>query len=164
MSEEETFDIDIYGDEPDVTQADPQVTSDQSATETHANNQTHAADDQAQSQAQAQEQVTGNPQAIASTNGNHEVTAPRQAPTEQDPERKEGDVDARPVDAGATTALRLGELLWSTTEDDIRGWANQVRVENELINMTFNEHKVNGKSKGYVLILYGQHCRLLTSL
>lgn len=56
--------------------------------------------------------------------------------------------DGRSVDPGASNALLISDLHWYTTEDDIRGWANEVRCEDELKEVTFSEHKVNGKSKG----------------
>lgn len=59
--------------------------------------------------------------------------------------------DERPIDPGATTALMISELHWWTTEDDIRGWANEAGAEDELKELTFSEHKVNGKSKGLVM-------------
>jgi hypothetical protein len=88
-------------------------------------------------------------QQIHSTTGSStdQYNVPKQAPTEQGTERKEGE-DGREVDPGATAALRLGELQWWISEDDIRGWANQCGCEDELKEVTFNEHKVNGKSKG----------------
>jgi hypothetical protein len=61
--------------------------------------------------------------------------------------RKEGS-DDRPIDPGATTALLISELNWWTTDEDVRGWANQTNCEDELKDITFSEHKVNGKSKG----------------
>jgi hypothetical protein len=81
-----------------------------------------------------------------------QVQVPKQAPVQQGVKRKnEGGEDDRPVDSVATTALRIAELNWWDTEDDIRGWANQCGCEDEIKEITFNEHKVNGKSKGYVL-------------
>ena len=56
-------------------------------------------------------------------------------------------VDDRPIDPGATPALRITDLHWWTTEEDIRGWANQETCEDEVKSVTYNEHKVNGKSK-----------------
>jgi len=53
------------------------------------------------------------------------------------------------IDMNATTAVRFNELQWWTTEDDVRGWANKAGIESEIKELTFNEHKVNGKSKGY---------------
>jgi hypothetical protein len=61
--------------------------------------------------------------------------------------RKEGS-DDRPVDPGATTALMVSELNWWNTDDDIRGWVRQAGCESELKDITFSEHKINGKSKG----------------
>ena len=45
----------------------------------------------------------------------------------------------------------ISDLHWWTTEDDIRGWANEAGAEEELKELTFSEHKVNGKSKGSVI-------------
>ena len=56
--------------------------------------------------------------------------------------------DDRHVDPGATTALLVSELHWWTTEDELRGWVNEADVEHDLKDISFNEHKVNGKSKG----------------
>jgi len=53
-----------------------------------------------------------------------------------------------PTDPGATTALMVSELNWWTTDDDIRGWLRQGGCEDGIKDMTFSEHKVNGKSKG----------------
>lgn len=66
---------------------------------------------------------------------------------QQGVKRKEGS-DERPVDPGATTAIMLSELNWWNTDDDVRGWVRQAGCENELKDITFSEHKVNGKSKG----------------
>lgn len=53
-----------------------------------------------------------------------------------------------PVDQNATSAVQVSELQWWDTEDEIRGWAATASCEDELIEITFSEHKVNGKSKG----------------
>jgi hypothetical protein len=75
------------------------------------------------------------------------LNIPKQAPQQQGVKRKEGS-DDRPIDPGATTALLISDLHWWNTDDDIRGWVNQAQVEDELKDITFSEHKVNGKSKG----------------
>lgn len=71
---------------------------------------------------------------------------PQQRP-QQGVKRKEGS-DDRPVDPGATTALMVSELNWWITDDDIRGWVRHASCEHELKDITFSEHKINGKSKG----------------
>jgi len=90
-------------------------------------------------------------QQIKSTDesGQGALNIPKQAPQQQGVKRKEGS-DDRAIDPGATTALRISELHWWNTDDDIRGWVNQAQVEDELKEITFSEHKVNGKSKGFV--------------
>lgn len=119
--------------------------------------ESHVIQEQTSKQDHDMEQSQDAAQQIASTSGSSgfQVSAPRQAPTQQGVKRKgEGETDDRDVDPGATSALKLGELQWWTTEDDIRGWANQCGVEDEVKDLTFNEHKVNGKSKGLVVVTY----------
>jgi hypothetical protein len=83
-----------------------------------------------------------------SGSGQDLLNIPKQAPQQQGVKRKEGS-DDRPIYPGATTALLISDLHWWNTDDDIRGWINQAQVEDELREITFSEHKVNGKSKGY---------------
>lgn len=76
-----------------------------------------------------------------------QTVTPYNAPPQQGVKRKEGS-DERPVDPGATSALLISELHWWNTDDDVRGWTRQANCEDELKDITFSEHKVNGKSKG----------------
>lgn len=62
--------------------------------------------------------------------------------------------DDRQVDSGATTALVIDDLHWWISEDDIRGWVNEAAAEDDLIEVSFNEHKVNGKSKGQAYLAF----------
>ena len=51
----------------------------------------------------------------------------------------------------------INDVNWWISEEDIRGWANQSGCEDELVEVTFNEHKVNGKSKGLVALDASRH-------
>ncbi len=75
------------------------------------------------------------------------VENPKQLPRKQGTKRKEAP-DYRPVDNGATSAVCISDMDWWQTAEEIRGWAIDFRCEKELKDVTFNEHKVNGKSKG----------------
>ena len=77
-----------------------------------------------------------------------QAEVPKTAPRQQGTRHADGTGDAQPPEPNATAALRLGELQWWVTEDDVRGWANQCGVEDEVKEVSFNEHKINGKSKG----------------
>lgn len=180
MADDDNFDIDIYGDENQDFQPEPQPAEPQKQEGTDYSTGPDA-DDSVQRTAESETEPPLEPsieleqdpdditfqgtddnagqlksetpqqqnQQIASTGGSSagQPNLPRQAPTQQGTKRKEGE-DDRELDPGATSALRLGEIQWWMTEDDIRGWANQCGCEDELKEITFNEHKVNGKSKG----------------
>jgi hypothetical protein len=62
--------------------------------------------------------------------------------------------DDRPLDSDASSALMISDLHWWTTEDDVRAWARSVDAERDLRELTFSEHKVNGKSKGQVFLSF----------
>jgi hypothetical protein len=47
----------------------------------------------------------------------------------------------------------LSDLNWWVTDDDIRGWLRFSEAEEGLKDITFSEHKVNGKSKGFVFLM-----------
>ena len=79
--------------------------------------------------------------------GKGAIHIPKQAPVQQGLKRKEG-ADERAIDPGATSAILISDLHWWNTDDDVRGWVNQANCEDELKDITFSEHKVNGKSKG----------------
>jgi hypothetical protein len=160
---DDDFDIDIYGD---ADTFDPKPTKDQdgdvAVTESPATNG-DATHDETSGTAQEEEVddyvdikvESSRPngmegqQKIKSTDESSAdiLNIPKQAPQQQGVKRKEGS-DDRPIDPGATTALLISDLHWWNTDDDVRGWINQAQCEDELKEVTFSEHKVNGKSKG----------------
>lgn len=161
MADEE-FDIDIYGDtaepdykkdeEGDVQLDSPTVpeTSDVNGPDGDDSALKHEEPEEdyvdIKTEQKAPEELA---QKIKSTDdsGPSGPKIPKQAPQQQGVKRKEGS-DDRPIDPGATTALSISELHWWNTDDDVRGWVNQAECEDELKEITFSEHKVNGKSKG----------------
>ncbi|TIA74487.1 hypothetical protein D6C83_00492 [Aureobasidium pullulans] len=182
MADDDNFDIDIYGDEDQDLKPEPQPEEEQKEqdkdfgpgldgtgygqqanepeTEPPIDNNVKLEGDPDEMKVQYEKSHGGaeanglqEQQQIHSTTGSSadQYNVPKQAPTEQGTKRKEGE-DTREVDPGATSALRLGELQWWISEDDIRGWTNQCGCEDELKEVTFNEHKVNGKSKGEAFV------------
>jgi hypothetical protein len=159
MTEEGDFDIDIYGDDGNAYDGQDNTSSADHMNQETSNNTLHDSSNNNAgsidtSGAKQDNEQNGAPQQITSTGNSDQsqMHLPKQAPVQQGVKRKEG-ADDRVKDPGATTAVLIQDLHWWNTEDDIRGWANQAECEDELKDITFNEHKVNGKSKGYVLRL-----------
>ena len=156
-AEEDNFDIDIYGDGGDEENGEAEdglkaeASSDQIITPiepTASAAESSSATNQTASDIKTEHDGNDIAQKIASTDesGPDPVQLPKQAPQTQGLKRKDG-VDDRYVDPGATTALFVSELHWWVNDDDVRGWANQSQCEDELDDISFSEHKVNGKSK-----------------
>lgn len=171
-TEEDNFDIDIYGDGGEDYQEEGQVEPEEE--NQTVQDPTHISEsgvptpgtfgcsaeslpnghDESHDETRAQQELeqTDN---VAHRIGSTDESAldplhlPKQAPQAQGLKRKEG-IDDTFVDPGATTALFISDLHWWITDDDVRGWANQSECEDELEDITFSEHKVNGKSKGCV--------------
>ncbi|BDD63395.1 hypothetical protein MPDQ_007017 [Monascus purpureus] len=142
-TEDDNFDIDIYGDgggynaneHGDYKQEEPDIILD--APDNTHNDAAHG---------EGTKYSNGDSH---TANGGH-VTTSDAANLPQGVKRK--DLDDRPSDPDATTALLISDLYWWTTDDDIRGWVNQAGCEDELKDVTFSEHKVNGKSKGQAYV------------
>jgi hypothetical protein len=149
MAEDDNFDIDIYGDgggynaheQGDLKQEEPDLILD-------AQDHDQKGPAHMDGPGEQRPSVEG-----AGPNGDHVTSADTahqpqyQFPTPpQGVKRKE--LDDRPTDPDAMTALLVSDLFWWTTDDDIRGWVNGAQCEDELKDVTFSEHKVNGKSKG----------------
>ena len=159
MAEEDNFDIDIYGDidnDPPYKKEDNEVLI---LEDSHAG-ANHDANGPARVKQEVPEdtkmantsgEVVNGVQKIATSDGSSgvEQNPPKLPPQKQGVKRKEAP-DSRHVEHNATTALFISDLHWWTTDDDVRGWINQAECEDELKDITFSEHKVNGKSKGWV--------------
>ncbi|KAH0438031.1 RRM domain-containing protein [Colletotrichum camelliae] len=132
MAEEE-FEIDIYGDAPQDNHDGNAEAYDGGATNGHADD--HHAEHKHDNHEEYHDQNEQDQQ---------------DAPAPQQGVKRKG--DDRPVDPGATTAIMISDLNWWNTDDDIRGWCREGHCEDELKDITFSEHKVNGKSKGQVYV------------
>ncbi|UQC89164.1 RRM domain-containing protein [Colletotrichum lupini] len=135
MAEEE-FEIDIYGDAPQDHQDGNAETYD--GANGHADNHQEQHDQQEHHDDQQKHDQQ------------EEYHDQQEAPAPQQGVKRKG--DDRPIDPGATTALMVSDLNWWNTDDDIRGYARAGHCEDELKDITFSEHKVNGKSKGQAYI------------
>lgn len=150
-SEEDNFDIDIYGDgetegnEGDYKQEDNDIsldTADEENQDTHDN--IKPADISTSTST-----INGEAQYNESTTATlHSVQSHQSTPAPPQGIKRKESSDSRPIDPGATAAVLISDLHWWMTEDDVRGWANQADCEADLKDVTFSEHKVNGKSKG----------------
>ncbi|KAL6713538.1 hypothetical protein ACLMJK_009003 [Lecanora helva] len=168
-SEEDNFDIDIYGDggedySQDATQDEiktnnepsQQINQDVDVTADTATNPVSTPNpDDTQIKQENGPAASDVAQKITSTDQSAPdlLHLPKQAPQAQGLKRKDG-ADDRPIDPLATSALFVSELSWWINDDDIRGWANQSQCEDEVEEITFSEHKVNGKSKGQAYVLF----------
>lgn len=150
-SEEDNFDIDIYGDEEnegnggDYKQEDNDFNLDGSLEEHQENPDSVKPEDPST----ATTTVNGETQHHDATTATLQAAPSQQStPAPQQGVKRKGSADDRAIDPGASLAVMVSDLHWWTTEDDVRGWAHQAHCEEELKDVTFSEHKVNGKSKG----------------
>lgn len=149
---EEDFDIDFYGDEGDAGNDQQQG---QQRNDTHDDGRDYADDGHGHEADNHMDEKydQGHPDTHDDHHEHeheHEHEHDANEPTSQQGTKRKSPDDDRPIDAGATAAVMISELNWWTTDDDIRGWLRQADSEDEVKELTFSEHKVNGKSKGYV--------------
>lgn len=140
---EEDYDIDVYGDAQDGGQE-----HDQSGADDYSSNNNNNHNGQPDG---AYEHDSGNADhndqnGSGGQDHGHETSS---TPAPQQGVKRKSEPDDRPVDPGATNALLISDLQWWNTEDEVRCWVHEAYCEDELKDITFSEHKVNGKSKGY---------------
>jgi hypothetical protein len=165
-TDDDNFDIDIYGDgtysaNDAGAQEDSELVLDAPENLPGSNN---ASTNQAAVQGNStQQESSARPQASSAqpttaAQSAHQVNAAPPAPQQQTPNTtlpaaphgtKRKEYDDRPTDPNATTAVMVSELAWWETEDNVRQWVDDCGVQkDEFKEVTFSEHKVNGKSKG----------------
>lgn len=145
---EEDFDIDFYGDEGDAGNDQQQG---QQRDDTHDDGRDYADDGHGhEADNHMDEKYEQDHPNTHDDHHEHDHDHDANEPTSQQGTKRKSPDDDRPIDAGATAAVMISELNWWTTDDDIRGWLRQADSEDEVKELTFSEHKVNGKSKGYV--------------
>jgi hypothetical protein len=159
MAEEDDLDFDLYGTEAEQNgtnyEQQGQYSEEQSSA---ANGQQDGTYDQDQGQEPYSEDIDikldhpepSQPQQYNKDEANQQSTASQVQSSGQGQKRSQ-DFDEQPPDPNATSAILVSELNWWINDEDIRGWANASNVEDQLTNITFHEHKVNGKSKGFVI-------------
>ena len=146
MAEEDNFDIDIYGDENvqeeyNAEQGNNYDASWEAGAEAkHAVSDSHEVGNSGTNGKYAHsDNLKNEPMDVASS------TQP--TPPPQGTKRKTT-MDDLPTDPNSTISVQIIDLHWWITEDDVRGWCARGGCEVEIKDITFNEHKVNGKSKG----------------
>ena len=154
MADDDNFDIDIYGDDAnhdllqetdDGTKAEPAAPEMQS--EMLRDESAHANEQDKDPMSVKQEDALNAPSGPAQAGPSLAAPGLPNAMRQQGTKRKQGE-DDRATDPGASAALLISDLQWWMNEEDVRGWLDECGCEEELLEVTFNEHKVNGKSKG----------------
>lgn len=158
--EDDTFDIDIYGDEGKDNQQgqqnddednlvfddDEQYGYDGQQDGSHEQNGAHQEQSESSHQAQNGSDSTATQQQGTkrkaeddgyegdSYHGNQDTSSNSNFNFQTDPR--------------ATPALKMTELHWWTTEEDLRAFCSAANAESHLRDLSFGEHKINGKSRG----------------
>ena len=173
-TEDDTFDIDIYGDEPLEAKAaeaqdangeeyelDFSTTNDETIEHENSTAQAEAGGEQTEEGRNTTEPERSERKELSKPQQGTKRKASDDSYTEgHEPyynqensavEDSTVSMDARHTPANdpyALPALRLTELQWWTTEEDLRAFCAKAGVEDQLKELSFGEHKINGKSRG----------------
>lgn len=161
--EDDTFDIDIYGDEGKDTQQ-PQQNDDednlvfdddyaqdgydgqQDGNQNH--NGSHQEQDAPSQQAQFGDTSANSQQQQKGTKRKAEDDGFDDNSHNIKQETPSASNFTQPMDPNATPALKISDLHWWTTEEDVRAFCKAADAESQLKDISFGEHKINGKSRG----------------
>lgn len=142
---EEDFEIDVYGDaEGGQDQQDQAPATEEYNEEDGQQEQQHSEENHKMEGGDQNGSAEYDEYVMVGQNDDQQASA---SDPPQGTKRKQED-DERPVDQMATNAVLLSDMQWWDNEDEIREWTQAANCEEELKDITFSEHKVNGKSKG----------------
>jgi hypothetical protein len=148
---DEDFEIDIYGSAENEPQEAQETQSQDANTQSYDSNAAitvaNGSNNSSHTQTNSNTDYDAEGQDGQEMDTTRDETPAKSQQPQQGVKRKESS-DNRPIDPGATNCLMISELNWWNTDDDIRKWVCQAACEEELKDITFSEHKVNGKSKG----------------
>lgn len=144
---EDDFEIDIYGDDETAVDSRPAESNTQSYESNSGITVANGSNNSTAQQSSHNPSDHGTIKDQSTPNDGDQQNHSSQ-PYQQGVKRKVEGPDDRPVDPNATSCLMISDLNWWNTDDDIRGWISKTSCEDELKDITFSEHKVNGKSKG----------------
>jgi hypothetical protein len=160
--EDDNFDIDIYGDEEEEQQHPQQQAEgddfdynyEEQSGHTEQNGQSNGHPNSNGCDGANDQQISHQP--ASNTSNTPQQNLKRKAPDDESEDHSQQRpasqtplaADGRPVDPGALPSLKLSELHWWTTEEDVRAFCAAANTEHELRELAFGEHKINGKSRG----------------
>ncbi|KAF2163103.1 hypothetical protein M409DRAFT_68727 [Zasmidium cellare ATCC 36951] len=163
--EDDTFDIDIYGDDGQEPSGTQQEYAPEDRLEFDDDDFGYDGANDAQGSAQHNDNSNGqngpSDQAQQDQEKNDSAAGASQGTKRKAEEQDYGDEEYRsrqpsastlshqqPTDPSATAALKIHDLHWWTTEEDLRAFCATASVEDQLRDVMFGEHKINGKSRG----------------
>ena len=171
-ADDDTFDIDIYGDDVQDDQQQPGADYNEppngDAQADHSYGDGTAYDDQEPFDPAAEDLTANGAQGTTSESAAQDASTTsipanassgpqglkRKAPDDEADGQYQQRPDTRPLDPGALPALKLTEFGWWNTEEDLRAFCSAAGVEHELREVAFGEHKINGKSRGEVYLQF----------